>query len=160
MRRWLIAGALAGMVATAALAAVLPAQAADVYRCSINGTTVFQDAPCGDSRKPVEIGGLTILGGEPDNADPLTQLGRYRAHSLNQAIENMPAVKATRARENRINRAVIGGRITKGMSEAEARLVYGVPFHVDRDGICRRLVWRNPDHAARICLNQVSKVLY
>ena len=46
------------------------------------------------------------------------------------------------------------------MSEVEARLIYGNPFRVERDGICRRLIWRSPDHAARVCMNRVSSVLY
>lgn len=35
------------------------------------------------------------------------------------------------------------------MSEAAARLVYGNPFHVERDNICRRLIRRIPDYATR-----------
>lgn len=44
------------------------------------------------------------------------------------------------ARQERLDRAVVADRITAGMSKAEARLVYGNPFRVERNGICRRLM--------------------
>ncbi|WP_177223332.1 hypothetical protein [Modicisalibacter xianhensis] len=47
------------------------------------------------------------------------------------------------------------------MSEADARLVYGSPRLVANDGGgCCWLIWRNPDHAARVCFDTVAHVYY
>lgn len=67
-------------------------------------------------------------------------------------------MKEARARQERIDYAVVAGRITAGMSEA--RLVYGTPFRIKRDSVCRRLIRRAPDHDPRVCVGQVFSVLY
>lgn len=76
-------------------------------------------------------------------------------------MQNNPALKEHAARQERINQAIVARRLTQGMSEADARLIYGAPRFIERDsGGCRKLVWRNPDHAARVCLTTVSHVYY
>lgn len=72
----------------------------------------------------------------------------------------MPAMKEARGRQERIDYAVVAGRTTAGMSEAETRLVYGTPFRIKRDSVCQRLIGRGPDHDPRVCVGQVFSVLY
>lgn len=161
MHRWLIGGALAGMLASLALAWAVPARA-DVYKCVIDDTVAYQDIPCGGEL--VELEGITVLGEAraPERPmNPLVRAQEARTRAVNEAFQNLPAMKQAHARKERVDRAVINGRIATGMSEAEARLVYGAPFDVRLDrGGCRRLTWRNPDHAARVCANQVVSIGY
>lgn len=140
MKRWI------GVVT---LAVALPAQA-DHYRCDVDGTPTFQDFPCGEER-PGRNAPLTVIGGESNG-------GKLLGNALTQDI---PAVKAHAERQQRINEVIVARRLAHGMSEADARLVYGAPQLIENDGGgCRRLIWRNPDHAARVCFGTVAHVYY
>lgn len=154
MKKWI--GALT-------LAVCLPAQA-DHYRCDVDGTPTFQDFPCGEER-PGREASLSVIGGESNDRTPhggLGRLGNRVGKALGNAlVQDMPAVKAHAERQQRINEAIVARRLTHGMSEADARLVYGPPRLVENDGGgCRRLIWRNPDHAARVCIGTVAHVYY
>ncbi|MEC9483139.1 MAG: hypothetical protein UMU75_07400 [Halomonas sp.] len=70
-------------------------------------------------------------------------------------------MKSHAERQQRINEAIVARRLTHGMSEADARLIYGPPRLIERDaGACLRFTWRGPDHAARMCLGTVTHVYY
>lgn len=103
------------------------------------------------------------MGGSRDDEfsslNPVTRLQQHRIRTVTDAFNDMPAMKEARAHQERLDRAVVAGRFTAGISYAEARLVYGNPLRVERDGICRRLIWRNTDHAARVCISRVTSVL-
>ncbi len=146
MKRW---------IAVVALAVALPAEA-DHFRCDVDGTPTFQDFPCGEER-PEREATLTVIGGKGnDSAAP--QAGVAIGNDL---FQDIPAVKAHAERQQRINEAIIARRLTHGMSEADARLVYGPPRLVENDGGgCHRLIWRDPDHAARVCFGTVAHVYY
>lgn len=143
------------------LAVALPAQA-EVYKCVADGKTAYQDWPC-DGEAPDRS--LTIIGklDESSHNEPIIgRLNRRKAEAISNAImQNNHALKESTARRHRINQAIVARRLTNDMPEADARLIYGATRFVERDiGGCHKLVWRNPDHAARVCFSTVAHVYY
>ncbi|SOC54011.1 hypothetical protein SAMN05421509_10361 [Chromohalobacter canadensis] len=150
------------MLALAAFVLPPPVQA-DVYKCVIDVTTAYQRTPCGES-EPINTNTVTIMGccrgQDSSSLNPVIRLRQHWVRTFTDAINDIPAMKESRARQERLDRAVVAGQITAGMSEVEARLVYGNPFRVDLDVTCRRLIWRRPDHAAGVCMSRVSSAPY
>ncbi|WP_129138410.1 DUF4124 domain-containing protein [Modicisalibacter coralii] len=165
MRKWLIAKALAGVIATAALSAVVSAQAADIYRCTIDGTATFQDYPCGDERQSVEVGSNLSTVGSPEPRFDLAEQRRKREEQ--QRLKADLARERARVRdlhsqteESKYDQARAQGVVIPGMTEGDARLIYGRPDRSGRDGTCTILRWHRPYHWVKICRNEVVQSYY
>lgn len=53
----------------------------------------------------------------PAASNPVTRLQQHRTRTVIDAFDDMPAMKKARARQERLDRAAIAGRITAGMSD-------------------------------------------
>ncbi|WP_136069335.1 hypothetical protein [Modicisalibacter radicis] len=165
MRRWLTAGALAGLVATVALAAVTPARAAEVYHCVVDGTPTFQDYPCDGERQSVDVGNNLSTVGSPEPRFDLAEQHRKREEQARLKAE-LARERARvhdlrdKAEESKFDQARAQGVVIPGMTEGDARLIYGRPDRSGRDGTCTVLKWHRPYHWVKICRNEVVQSYY
>lgn len=95
------------LVCVLAIAASAPSFAGDVYKCSVGGTAVFQDAPCPNGKKVTVAG--SVVGPSPViGRDIHTLTAREMEARIQQASSNMRRLAEESHRETEAVRARYG----------------------------------------------------
>lgn len=107
--------------------------AAEVYRCTRDGQTVFTDSPCGETPPLALPPPVVIQPVDPDLVRDHDQR-RTQARKARDAAdaEWLEQHAARRECEERIRRARADGHVTAGMSPADVRFVWGDPEAVQK----------------------------
>lgn len=129
------------MVVIALLAAMPAITNAAVYKCTVNGQTVFADSPCGDDAKEIDHQPAPAIGGRFDTG---TDAEFYKPEKRERASASdaCPFIDSTNLR-----RLIIQKKITRGMKPADVRRSWGSPSSVSTG---RRTQWayHYPDHSS------------
>lgn len=147
-----------------ALALSGPASA-QVYKCQIDGSTVFQGSPCPGGTGQAHQPDARISRMEGGNVDPgLSARTRARiAREKAEAARGRAAANRRydkRQRQERLAReARRSGMVAEGMTERDALREYGRPdsTNVTQSGgrNCKHLRWRDPYRTVMVCDGEV-----
>lgn len=112
------------------LALSVPAVAqATMYRCELNGSTVFSDRPCGDDAKEVTVDPVTV-GGQLDTGVRQAYPGRaYRTTRRPKTEKDCPFINSTDMR-----RLTIQKKLARGMEPKDVRHSWGDPSVINTGG--------------------------
>ena len=131
------------------------AAAAEVYRCTQDGRTVYTDRPCSAEAAPADLPPihLTPAGKSADLAadhDARIRKGRERRDAADAKF--VQAEQARQERAKTIRQAIIDRRAIVGMSASELDSALGAPdARSGKDGR-ERWIWNENDHRLTVTL--------
>jgi hypothetical protein len=146
-----------------ALALSAPA-AAQVYKCQVNGSTVFQGTPCPDGTGGAHTPerGISRMEGGVDHelaAQTRERVAKEKAEARRQRAAANRRYEARRQQEEQIRAAQRAGIVAEGMSERDAIRQYGRPdsVNISQSGgrSCKHLRWRDPYRTVMVCDGEV-----
>ena len=129
--------------------ATLPA-AADVYRCMVDGKTVFTDRPCDSQAAPHALQPSTVVA--PDNNKGLAKQHDQRLQEQLKARDQadrewLEQHRADKVEAQRLRKALVEDRVISGMTPQQVRRVLGYPEQVRRSTnkgvVTERWTYRN-----------------
>lgn len=119
------------------LLATLPA-AAGVYRCERDGRPYYTDQPCNNAATPASLPPLVEQPRSSQDADLAKQYDAeaQRAAQANKKarIESTERAQRAEAQAAEIRRALIDGRIVKGMAADQVERVLNLPNRIEDEG--------------------------
>ncbi|WP_169577719.1 DUF4124 domain-containing protein [Sinimarinibacterium sp. CAU 1509] len=125
------------------------ARAADeVYRCQVDGATVFSDKPCGDSAERIDVPPPMIL--PPPSGPKVDLLGEAERRDQRAAERKAKAdaewtadYQARKEQEEKLRAARIADEIVTGMTPEDVRRMRGDPITVatSQSGKSQRMTW-------------------
>ncbi|MDR5867305.1 DUF4124 domain-containing protein [Halomonas koreensis] len=141
-----------------------PATAHAVYKCEMDGRTVYQQTPCVEGRSAAPGDGtFSQMGGGIDHASQRWLQERIHREKREAARANAAAAARERERDEqrRVERqARRSGIVAEGMSERDARRMYGTPdsVNISQSGgrSCKHLRWRDPYRTVMVCDGEVA----
>ncbi|SFU69206.1 DUF4124 domain-containing protein [Halomonas korlensis] len=151
----------------AALLLLPLAAQAQVYRCDVDGRTIFQDSPCGENSTRVSQDSLTTYQPPAAHTRPLRSRSRSNTKPQSEmaASDGLTYLERINKRNN-IVKARGRGQLAVGMSETDTISILGYPNNyasqrLKRDE-CKQFRWYNPrfssgHHYALICDGKVIK---
>ena len=138
------------------LCLLLPlAASAEVYRCTVEGRTVFTDRPCAANAQPAQLPPLQIT--EDFDGGDLAKQHDDRIARQKKARDDADAAfvkqhTEQREREARIRAAIIDHEAVPGMTLSQLDSALGSPDQEDRDGSSHRRIYRRADHTVTVRL--------
>jgi len=139
--------AIVATCAGLALASPLSVWAADeIYRCQIDGRTVFSDKPCGAAAERIDVPPPMIMPAGP-KADLLGEAERRdqaaAARKAQAEAEWTAEYEARKAQEEKLRAARIADEIVTGMTPEDVRRLRGDPVTVatSQSGKSQRMTW-------------------
>ncbi|MFC4241278.1 DUF4124 domain-containing protein [Marinobacter oulmenensis] len=100
---------------------------AAVFKCDVDGQTVFSDSPCGDDAEEVTVSPVTVGGQLDTGTDVETYQPEERKRSRSQ--DECPYISSTEMR-----RLTIKHQIKRGMKPADVRRSWGQPSSINTGG--------------------------
>lgn len=140
--RWLVCAATGVM-----LTIVLPANAA-VYRCEVGGRVVFTDQPCAPAAPSADLPPLNTVNADTvdhEAARRYDQRETAKAHAYARANDAwLEDYEARQERRKAVRKALVEGRVVRGMTPAEVQHAWGLPTRRnDSDHARQRWVYVN-----------------
>ncbi len=131
------------------LTCVSESRAADeIYRCQVDGATVFSDKPCGVSAERIDVPSPMLV--PPPTGPKLDLLGEAERRDQRAAERKAKAdaewtaeYEARKTHEEKIRAARIADEIVTGMTSEEVRRLRGDPVTVatSQNGKSQRMTW-------------------
>ncbi len=122
------------------------AASAEIYRCERDSVPVFTDIPCAPGAEPLVTRNPTTVQAS-HNADLARRyderLERERRERDRADAQWLGAHDLAQAEDQRLHRALIEGRVIKGMSPAQVRQVWGEPAQIQSSEAGERWTWRD-----------------
>lgn len=124
------------------LALYSPAATAAVYKCTVEGQTVFSDKPCGEDSQEIDhqpapaIGGRFDTGTDAEFFEPEKRANKSRDASCSY-------IDSTRLR-----RLMVQNKITRGMKPADVRRSWGSPSSINTGGSSIQWAYHYPDYSS------------
>lgn len=112
--------------------------AAGVYRCDRDGRPYYTDQPCNKTATPAPLPPLVELPRSRQDADLAKQYdteARHEAQANKKArIESAERAQQAETQAAEIRRALIDGRVVKGMTRNEVERVLNLPNRIEDEG--------------------------
>lgn len=143
--KWLSVATVVGLTLAAGPAL------AEIYRCRVDGVTVFSDRPCGDAT-PLALPPPTVIPRGDEAAareyDQRIEAGR-RARDKTDA-EWLDGHEARKAQQERSRSARIAGTVVEGMLAGDVRALLGSPDEVRSSDSGEQWLYRPGQGVTRI----------
>ena len=123
-----------------------PIASAEIYRCERQGLAVFTDVPCDTDAAPLQIQTPNLI-----EAGLAADLARQHDERLKQEHGErdqadalwLQAHEQAKSREQNTRRAIVEGRVIKGMTAAQVRQVWGEPTEVQSGDKAERWIYKD-----------------
>jgi hypothetical protein len=118
--------------------AAAPAAWAEVYRCTVDGKTIYTDKPCQPGAAPTTLPPITSIDRQPTSTPMTRQFDvdarREAASNHNANSARLDAYAAQKAHDDAVRSATIAHRVIMGMTVSEVRQSIGEPTRIDFEG--------------------------
>ena len=123
---------------------------ADVYRCRVDGVTVFTDRPCGDAA-PLALPPPTMIprGDEAAARDYDRRIEAGRRARDEADAEWLDGHEARKAQQERSRSARIAGTVVEGMLSGDVRALLGSPDEVRGSDAGEQWLYRSGNGVTR-----------